>query len=378
MTSSAAAASSSTTATSVTCISRPSASVRAAQVDDAGDAGTADGHVGDPPPPGAPEGVGDDHGHVDRRLAPQAVADAAGRAVAVDGQQRRVAPLHVRQVDAGVGAHEAVDRLADDELAPSAQHPHRLPLDQRLVRQGIVGIDRHQPVLGLRHDLLGDHDDVAVDEGRALGDGGLGDERGQVGAHADLGQALDAEDLESCRHRPGSPTAAPASSTTRARAAASVGPVMIVGATTARTPSASTASARSRVGLVDDEGADPRRVEPGDADDRRLVAELGQEPVGRALQGGPGDDGGDGHDRRPPGGDRLGDAGHRQHRADRDDGVRRRHHDHVGVGDGGRAPRGRAGPRRRPRTARPTPAPRGGARRSTPGTRPRSHPRRAA
>jgi len=41
------------------------------------------------------------------------------------------------------------------------------------------------------------------------------------------------------------------------------------------------------------------------------VAELGQEPVGGALQGGPGDDGGDGHDRRPAGGDRIGDTRHR-------------------------------------------------------------------
>ena len=50
------------------------------------------------------------------------------------------------------------------EVAAATQDAHRLPLDERLVRERVVGIDGHEPVLGLRHDLLGDDDDVAVGE----------------------------------------------------------------------------------------------------------------------------------------------------------------------------------------------------------------------
>ena len=57
----------------------------AAQVDHGGDAGAADGHVGDPAAPGAAEGVGDDHRHLDAGPGAEAVADAAGRAVGVPG-----------------------------------------------------------------------------------------------------------------------------------------------------------------------------------------------------------------------------------------------------------------------------------------------------
>ena len=39
---------------------------------------------------------------------------------------------------------------------------HRLLLDQRLVGERVVGVDRHEPVLGLGHDLLGDDHHVAV------------------------------------------------------------------------------------------------------------------------------------------------------------------------------------------------------------------------
>ena len=61
ITSSAAPASSSATQTSVTCISRPSASVGAPQVDDGRDAGAADRDVGEALAPRAPERVGHDH-----------------------------------------------------------------------------------------------------------------------------------------------------------------------------------------------------------------------------------------------------------------------------------------------------------------------------
>ena len=74
-----------------------------------------------------------------------------------------------------------------------------------------------------------------------------------------------------------------------------------VGATTQRTPSASTAAGQVGVGLVDHQRAGDGGVEAGHADHRRLVAELGQQPVGRALEGGAGDDRATPRPRRPGG-----------------------------------------------------------------------------
>ena len=65
------------------------------------------------------------------RRAAEPVADAAGRAVAVLGQERGPALVDVGQVDAGVGADEPVLGLADDEVAPPAEDAHRLGLDDR-------------------------------------------------------------------------------------------------------------------------------------------------------------------------------------------------------------------------------------------------------
>ena len=59
-------------------------------------------------------------------------------------------------------ADEAVLRLADDQVAAAAQHPHRLALDDRLVAERVVGVDRFEHALGLRDDLLRHDDDVAV------------------------------------------------------------------------------------------------------------------------------------------------------------------------------------------------------------------------
>ena len=60
------------------------------------------------------------------RAGPDAVADAAGGAVGVLGQQGGPAGVDVGEVDAGVGAHEAVPGLADHQVASPAQDPHRL------------------------------------------------------------------------------------------------------------------------------------------------------------------------------------------------------------------------------------------------------------
>ena len=167
MTSSAAEAISSATQTSVATSSRPPASSVPLQVDDGGHAGAADGHVGDTAPPRPPEGVGDDDPDVDAERVLQAGPDPPGRAVRVLGQQRRRAVRHVGQVDAGVGADEAVPGLADHEVAASAQDPHRLLLAPGPAwPRGRRG-RRDQPALRLGHDLLGDDDDVTRRAARA-------------------------------------------------------------------------------------------------------------------------------------------------------------------------------------------------------------------
>ena len=56
---------------------------------------------------------------------------------------------------------------------------------------------------------------------------------------------------------------------------------------TQRTPPASTAAAECRVGVVDHQRADEVRVAAGHADHRRLVAELGQQPVGGPFSAAP-------------------------------------------------------------------------------------------
>ena len=52
--------------------------------------------------------------------------------------------------------------LGDDEVAAAADHPDRLGLHDRLVAAGVARVDLGHGVLGLRHDLLGDHHHVAV------------------------------------------------------------------------------------------------------------------------------------------------------------------------------------------------------------------------
>ncbi len=150
----------------------------------------------------------------------------ARRPVGVDGQEGGHAVVDVGQVDAGIGAHESLLGLADDELVPPSEDAHRLAFDEAQPI-GVVGHLR-QPALGFGNDLLGDNHDVTVLERRASED-----EIGDLVARAHLGQALDGEDRDH------------ASRTTRASAAASATPRMTVGATTQRTPSASTAADRS-------------------------------------------------------------------------------------------------------------------------------------
>jgi hypothetical protein len=69
---------------------------------------------------------------------------------------------------------------------------------------------------------------------------------------------------------------------------------MMLGVTTTRMPVASTAGARACVDRIDHQRAGDVRVEPGDTDHRRLVPQLLQHAIGRALQRSAADDGRDG------------------------------------------------------------------------------------
>ena len=121
----------------------------------------------------------------------------AGRSVGIVGEECCPPPVDVRQVDAGVGADEAVLGLADDQLAAAAEDTTRLALDNGLVAEWVGGIDLDHRALGLGDDLLGhDHHVVVLQI-----DGGPDDGREIVGA-TDLADALDGEDLESAHGCP--------------------------------------------------------------------------------------------------------------------------------------------------------------------------------
>ena len=104
------------------------------------------------------------------------VADAAGRRVGVDRQEdERAALRRVRRVDAGGRADEAVPRLGDDERTARADDADGLAQDHLDVprvrvracelarpRRRLDVVEPHDAALGLRDDLLREHDDVAV------------------------------------------------------------------------------------------------------------------------------------------------------------------------------------------------------------------------
>ena len=177
---------------------------------------------------------------------------------------------------------------------------------------GSVVVDRHQAALGLGHHLLGHHHHVAVGQRRRRRHGrrqGVGDHLGQVVARVRPRRSRRGPSVGgSPRWAPPGPPQTGAPRTVRASASARSGVDMTVGATTQRTPSASTAVGQVGVGLVDHQGAHPAGVEAGHPDHRGLVPELDQQPVGRTLQGGAGDDRRHGHHVGAPVGQGPGDA----------------------------------------------------------------------
>ena len=79
---------------------------------------------------------------------------------------------------------EPVARLRDHEVVTAGNHAHRFGGDR-----GCAILAGHDPALGLRHDLLGDHDDVAVGGARLAKR--RGEQRDEVVAGPDLREPLD-------------------------------------------------------------------------------------------------------------------------------------------------------------------------------------------
>ncbi len=87
---------------------------RSAQVDQRGEPRNTQRHVDDAQAPRPPEGIRDDDANLDARSPANALANGASAGVRVIRQKRDDIRLaHIRLVDPGVGAHEAVPRLGD-------------------------------------------------------------------------------------------------------------------------------------------------------------------------------------------------------------------------------------------------------------------------
>ena len=140
--------------------------------------------------------------------ARQRVADVLRGTVGVDGQQRGLTGFHVRQIDACIRAHEAVSRLADDEVAAPAHDPHRLRFDQPVSRLDVVRIEGDETSFGLGDDLLGDDETITILERRLLRDRCRHDQFGDLVAWSHHADARDRDDLNrlhqgATRRRPG-------------------------------------------------------------------------------------------------------------------------------------------------------------------------------
>ncbi len=160
--------------------------------------GGADRRVGLPVPPGPAHRVGHHDRHLDAQPFPDAGPEPRGAGVRVLREQRDLVGGDVGGVDPGGGLHDAQPVLRDEAVPEPGDHRDRLLADQ-FPPGGLAGLrvagNGHQPALGLRDDLAGDHDDVVVPQpgGRS------GDQRGQVGTGPDLGQPRDREQFEAAR-----------------------------------------------------------------------------------------------------------------------------------------------------------------------------------
>ena len=139
-------------------------------------AGDADRDIGQPLAPRPSEGVGHDDGEGVAGQAPQTVAQRAGGAVGVLGQEARGVRVDVGLVDARVGADQAMMGLDDEDALVLAHDAAALAEDHlgepRIAadllgdracggRGGDLGEPHHAP-LGLGDDLLAHDEQVPV------------------------------------------------------------------------------------------------------------------------------------------------------------------------------------------------------------------------
>src|SRR6266852_138506 len=175
----------------------------AAQIMQDGDAGRADGNIGQAEAPGAAEGVADDYGDAFAGSFVERGSETFRRLVGIPGEQGHgVVARNVRMIHARVGTDVAMAcfgnqyRIAADETPRFIQdyfHEPRIPflpfgdglsLGRRL--------DRGQPdhrAFGLRNNLLRDDEDVAVFELHARFAGGICYLPGEIVATVDLRQS---------------------------------------------------------------------------------------------------------------------------------------------------------------------------------------------
>ena len=165
---------------------------RVAQVDDRGDAAHADGDVGEALAPRPPERVRHDHARPRRR----ARARSASRTCLADrsestGQQRR--PALARRSTGRCPRSRTRSRAAVSLMMRSPRRrTMRTDSDSTSARRASrsSGIERHQPALGLRHDLLRDDEAVAVRRAACpCARGGVGDQLRELVAGTDLADA---------------------------------------------------------------------------------------------------------------------------------------------------------------------------------------------
>src|SRR5271166_2358087 len=89
-------------------------------------AGHANGHLVQSLAPGAAETVGDDYRNMQRSAFLDLAMNAGGRAIGIPRQQQRgIAAVHIRNVNAAVGTNETVGCLGDEHVS-IAHHSLRL------------------------------------------------------------------------------------------------------------------------------------------------------------------------------------------------------------------------------------------------------------
>src|SRR5262245_6100133 len=156
-----------------------------------------DGDVGLPLTPGPAGRVGDDDGDVDPGQPADPLPQLSGRGVRVVGEHDDRPGRGVRRVETGRRQSQAVAGPDDPGRAAPGDHSYGMPGDE------LVAVALVDEPGGLAHDLARDDDGVAVGQPaqrRHL------DQRRQVVARPDLGEAADRDDLHAIGHARSSST----------------------------------------------------------------------------------------------------------------------------------------------------------------------------